>query len=91
MGNVELLQKLEQLKAIRAERESLEEQEAALIDEVKAEMLCRGVEEVRVGIHHAKWTKYTVSRFNTRGFKADHEDLYQEYQVESEASRFTLK
>ncbi len=46
MGNVELLQKLEQLKSIRTERESLEEQEAALIDEVKAEMLCRGVEEV---------------------------------------------
>ena len=91
MTSLEMLSKFEQLKLIRAERESLEAQEAALIDEVKAEMLSRGVDEVRVGIHHAKWTKYTVSRFNTKGFKADHEDLYNEYQVESEASRFTVR
>ena len=91
MTSLEMLSKFEQLKLIRAERESLEAQEAALIDELKAEMLSRGVDEIRVGIYHAKWTKYTVSRFDTRGFRANHEDLYKEYQVSSEASRFTLK
>ena len=91
MTSVEMLSKFEQLKAVRAERESLEEQEAALIDELKAEMLSRGVSELRVGIHKATWTKYMVHRFNTKGFQTDHADLYKEYQVGSEASRFSIQ
>ena len=46
MTSLEMLSKIEQLKLIRAERESLEAQEAALIDELKAEMQSRGVDEI---------------------------------------------
>ena len=53
MGTVELLSKLQELKAIKAEIENLEAQENALIDEIKAEMSARGVDSIRVGIHKA--------------------------------------
>lgn len=91
MGNVELFKKLEQLKAIQDERKILEAQEAALKDEVKAEMLSRGVDEVRIGIRCAKWLRYTKKVFNTDLFKADHEDLYEEYRVPSQVSQLRVR
>ena len=90
MTSVELVQKFQLLSEVRSELKSLEEQEAALIDELKAEMLSRGVEELRAGIFSAKWTKYTTHRFDTKVFKSDHSDLYAQYTVAVEASRFSV-
>ena len=90
MGTVELLSKLQELKAIRAEREALEAQENALIDEIKAEMSARGVDSIRVGIHKAVWSKFTTRRFDTKAFRNEHKDLYDEFLVETPSSRFSL-
>ena len=91
MGTVEMMSKLQELKEIRAELEALEEQEAALVDELKAEMLSRGVSELKAGTHKAMWTKYMMHRFDTKAFRSENEELYGKYEVEVEASRFTLK
>lgn len=91
MGNVELLGKLQELKAIRAELEALEVQEAALIDEIKAEMLSRGVDTVSVGTYKVMWSKFTTRRFDTKAFRNEHEDLYDKFLVEAPSSRFTVK
>ena len=91
MGTVEMMSKMQELKAIRAEREELEAREEALIDELKAEMLSRGVSELKAGTHKAMWTKYMIHRFDTKAFRSEHEELYGKYEVENESSRFTLK
>ena len=91
MGTVEMMSKLQELKEIRAELAALEEQEAALVDELKAEMLSRGVTELKVGIHKAMWTKYMMHRFDTKAFRSENEELYGKYEVSVEASRFTVK
>ena len=91
MGTVEMMSKLQELKEIRAELAALEEQEAALVDELKAEMLSRGVTELKAGIHKAMWTKYMMYRFDTKAFRSENEELYGKYEVSVEASRFTVK
>ena len=91
MGTVEMMSKLQELKEIRAELAALEEQEAALVDELKAEMLSRGVTELKAGIHKAMWTKYTRRNFDTKAFRSENEELYGKYEVSVEASRFTVK
>ena len=90
MGTVELLSKLQEIKALRAEREALEAQENALIDEIKAEMSARGVDSIRVGIHKATWSKFSKRIFDKEAFRNQHEDLYEEFRVETPSSRFVV-
>ena len=90
MGTVELLSKFQELKALRAEREALEAQENSLIDEIKAEMSARGVDSIRIGVHKAVWSKFNTKRFDSKAFRTQHEDLYDEFLTETPSSRFIV-
>ena len=66
MGTVEMMSKLQELKEIRAELEALEAQEAALVDELKAEMLSRGVSELKAGMHRFSQSRLLLTNLFKR-------------------------
>lgn len=86
----ELINACDVLKQIQAEKAVLEAQEEAIIQGIKEALLERDLSDTYFGVHHVKWTKYTSHRLNTKAFRAEHEDLYQQYQMTVEASRFSV-
>ena len=51
----------------------------------------RGVTELVGDDWKITWNFYGSSRFDQRGFKDDHPDLYEAYRHEYEARRFSVK
>ena len=90
MVTQDIATKLELIHALREQKAELQEQIDALEDSVKAEMDAHGVSSLTVGKCTAKYTRYFSERFDSKAFKADHEDLYVEYTKAVPASRFTV-
>ena len=90
MVTQDIATKLALIHALREQKAELQEQITALEDSVKAEMDAHGVRSLTVGKCTAKYTRYFSERFDSKAFKADHEDLYVEYTKAVPASRFTV-
>ena len=75
---------------LELQRRELEAQIEAIKDSVKAEMIARSTDEIHVGSYNVSWKSYTVHRFDTSSFKAEHSDLYSQYSKPTEAKRFVL-
>lgn len=82
--------KLELLHALKEQKAELQEQIDALEDSVKAEMDAQGVSSLTVGKCTVKYTRYFSTRFDSKAFKADHAEMYEEYTKPVPASRFTV-
>lgn len=67
----------------------LQEQKAEYENKIKAKL---GTNEVG-GTDNYKvyWKSYTTNRFDSKRFKADHPDLYEQYVKESQSRKFTVK
>lgn len=67
----------------------LQEQKAEYENKIKAKL---GTNEAG-GTENYKvyWKSYTTNRFDSKRFKADHPDLYEQYAKESQARKFTVK
>ncbi|MEK4636848.1 YqaJ viral recombinase family protein [Bacillus sp. FSL W8-0519] len=67
----------------------LQEQKAEYENKIKAKL---GTSEAG-GTENYKvfWKSYTTNRFDSKRFKADHPDLYEQYVKESKARKFTVK
>lgn len=68
---------------IEAEREKLK-------DEIKKDMQKKGIDQVRAGNFIVRCKKIISNRFDSKRFRADHEDLYKSYQKKQEAMRFSV-
>ena len=90
MGTQELAMKLELIHALKEQKAEITEQITALEDSIKSEMDANGVSSLTVGKCTAKYTRYFSERFDSKAFKADHEELYVEYTKPVPASRFTV-
>ena len=62
----------------------------ALRDEIKAEMMARGTEELSVGQFIVRWRSILSNRFDTTGFKRAYADLYKQYTKQTASRRFTI-
>ena len=90
MGQTELLAKVTELKELKVMAEELADQIAELEAAVKEEMAAQNTDKLLIGSFKVTWTRYTSSRFDSKTFKADHADLYQQYVKEVPAQRFAV-
>lgn len=74
---------------IREQIKALEEQKAALEDEIKAEFT-DGQEEIRTGSFLIRWTKYTTPRLDSTKLKKELPDVYKLYTKFTEGRRFSV-
>lgn len=90
MTQRELLSKVSELRELRNMAAELNDQIAALEDLVKAEMDLQGVEKLYIGTCKVSYTKFMTKRFDSKTFKTQHEDLYNQYLKETPSSRFSV-
>ena len=79
--------KLQEWEAIAEEAKSEAE---VLRNEIKAEMLSRGTEEMEAGRYIVHWTLVLSNRFDTTSFKKEHAELYKLYTKQSTSRRFSI-
>lgn len=91
MGTQELAFRLELIYKLKEERAEIDEQITALEDSVKAELDKQGVSSMKVGEREVKYTRFFISRFDSKAFKDDHEDMYVAYSKTVPSTRFTVK
>ena len=90
MGQNELTATIERIIELEAEQEAISAEMESLKDKLKAELVKQGVEKMLVSGYKVSNTKYTTHRFDSKAFKADHAEMYEEYTKEIEAHRFTI-
>ena len=90
MGHSELLATVTELRSLRNMAAELQDEINALEDIVKAEMNAQGVDKLFVGDCKVTWTEYNTNRFDTKTFKAEHEELYKKYSKNTKARKFIV-
>lgn len=85
-----LMNKVNRLKALEAEKKSIEKQMEVLQGEVKAELQNRGTDETTTGDWIVRFKEVVSNKFNGKQFKADHPRLYQKYMAQSQSMRLTV-
>ena len=90
MSTIEITSKIEALRDLESLIEEAKAEAETLRDEIKAEMLNRGTEEMTAGQYIVRWTSVLSNRFDTTGFKKLYGDLYKQYTKQSASRRFTI-
>ena len=78
------------LLEVRAMIRELEAEAEALTDQIKAAMVERSTETLEGDGWKASWKNVTSSRFDSKDFKAAHEDLYKAYSKITVTTRFLI-
>ena len=78
------------LMTVRSMIAELQEEEAGIVDLLKAGMSERGAETYQGNGWRTNWTNYSSKRFDAKAFKADYPDMYDAYTKTTEAARFTI-
>ncbi len=86
----ELTTKIEQLREWELLMEEAKAEAEAIRDEIKAEMLAQGTEELTAGAYIIRWTSVLSSRFDTTAFKKVMPDVYKAYTKQVASRRFTI-
>ena len=79
MSKMELLAKIELLNKYEA-----------MMEELKAEMEAREVEELIAGQYIIRWTSVLSNRFDSTAFKKVMPELYKAYTKQTASRRFTI-
>lgn len=90
MTQNELVGTIERVITLEAQQKTLNAEIERLKDTLKAELAAQGVDKMKIGGYKVSNTVYTQRRFDSKAFKADHEDMYEEYTKAVEAHRFTI-
>lgn len=90
MSNQDLLQKVTELKELKVMAEELADQITAIEGVIKDEMTAQGVDKLLIGPFKVSWTKYTSTRLDSKGLKAELPDVWIRYSVTTEARRFSV-
>ena len=90
MSTIEITSKIEALKDLESLIEEAKAEAEALRDEIKAEMLSRGTEEMEAGQYIIRWTSVLSQRFDTTAFKKVMPDVYKAYTKQVSSRRFSI-
>ena len=90
MSNIELNTTAKDLLSIRSMIAELEAEAEALTDKIKQAMTERGEETLTGDGWKATWKNVNRSRFDSKSFKADRPDLYEQYSKATTTTRFTI-
>ncbi len=90
MTNIEMLNKIRELKELETLIAEAEKDAESIKDELKAEMTAQGAEELQIDIFKLRYKTVISSRFDSKSFKATHAELYDQYTKQTESRRFTV-
>ena len=90
MGNMELKHKVHELRELRRMADELAGEIEQLQDQIKEHMTALGVGELRGDDFKITWHEVKSSRFDSKAFKAAHNDLYKQFTRETATRRFTM-
>ena len=86
----ELDAKARELRELRRMREEIDGEINAIVDEIKAEMVAQGTEELAGTDWAATWHTVQSTRLDTKALKRDQPELYALYSVPTVTCRFCL-
>ena len=90
MSMNEIIKKAETLQELEAFMEEIRTEADALRDDIKAEMMAKGVEEMEAGKFIIRWTPVLSNRFDSAAFKRIYGDLYKAYTKTVSSRRFSI-
>ena len=85
--NKQLNNRIHKLQELEARKKELEEQIAAVKEDITTDM--GDVEIVETDLFKIHYTKIFGSRFDTRRFRKERADIYAAYQIQTESRRFS--
>lgn len=83
-----IVNRVNKLQALEAQKAELERQIEAVKDEIKNEM--GDVERLEAGDHVIRWAVVVSSRFDGKAFKHDYPEMYARYAKQTQARRFSV-
>lgn len=90
MSTHEITAKVQELRELRRMADELNAEIEAIQDSIKAEMVAREVDELSGSDYKISWKLVNTRRFDSKAFKANHGDLYEQYLTETATRRFTI-
>lgn len=90
MSTNDLQTKVTELKDLKALAEELQTEITAIEDELKAECIKQGAEELQAGIFKVRYKAVSSNRFDTKAFKLAHSDLYEQFTKQTKGYRFSV-
>lgn len=90
MSTKDLQAKVKELKELKIMASELAEEITSIEDELKAEMLARGTEELITGEYKLRYKLVESTRFDTTAFKKAHADIYSLFTKQTSTRRFTI-
>lgn len=91
MLKVKIVTTIRELKEVKAEIARLQAMQEALEDELKAEMISRGVDELEAGQERVTWHEATAHRFDSKSLKKDMPEIHAKYNIEYQRRTFLVK
>lgn len=90
MSTNEITAKVRKMKRLQAKADDLNAEIKAIQDEIKAEMLTLGADELRAGEFKIRYAAVTSNRFDTASFKKLYGALYQQFTKQTTSRRFSV-
>lgn len=90
MSTKDLQAKVTELKDLKAMVEELQGEITAIEDELKAECIRQGAEELQAGIFKIRYKTVSSNRFDAKAFKMAHSDLYAQFTKQTKSNRFSV-
>ena len=90
MSNNEITAKVRKMKRLQAKADELNAEIKAIQDEIKAEMLAQGADEMKAGEFKIRYAAVTSNRFDTASFKQVYAALYQQFTKTTTSRRFSV-
>ena len=90
MSTIQITKKIEDLLELEKFIDEVKAEADTLRDEIKAELLQRGTEELAVGPFIVRWTSVLSQRFDSTAFKKVMPEVYAAYLKQVPSRRFTI-
>lgn len=90
MSNLELTNKLRELKELKAMQEELTAEIEAIQDIIKGYMTARELDTINVDVFKVTYKEVTSNRFDSTAFKKTHNELYEQYLKQTTTRRFVV-
>lgn len=90
MTSTDINKAVTELKELEAMAAEVDAEIDSIKDTLKAELTRRKTDELSAGIFKIRYKTVKSKRFDSKAFRAVHEDLYDEYAKESVSKRFTV-
>lgn len=87
MGERAIQNRIRRLQELDRQQAEIEAEREKLKDEIKKDMQKKGIDQVKAGNFIVRCKKIISNRFDSKRFRADHEDLYKSYQKKQAATR----